>query len=308
MKALQLTFDRDRHAEAAQEPQHRLREQEGPVIRYQWSAVPYLLCVLLLLVPPARIHAAPLLAESQTVVNCLGTIDGSNIPLPGFMSSTCSVLFPVSGGTTGSDANATTAGWLSGTGAPGNPLQVGKAEVSGSNTGSLGGNMSASAQVLFYFDLVTIGVVPPPVGTVTINIEVSGGGTATGISGQYYSQARTDWGVNGAFTNELITTTFNPGPPFAVVHTIDFIDDAITSPLDWDGLIWLTASCSAGGGPGATCDSFVDPIFSFADPGFADFYAFNFSPNITIIPVPAAIWLFGSSLLGLIGSGLTRRR
>jgi len=165
--------------------------------------------------------------------------------------------------------------------------------------------MSAGAQLLFYFDLLSIA--PPPPGppgtnTVTIDIDYNGGGSATGISGQYYSEVRTTWGVAGGLSNELITFASIPDPPFSVTHSIDFIDDPATgtSPTDWSARIWLMASCSAGGGPGATCDAYADPIFSFADPSFADYYAFNFSPNMPIIPVPAAVWLFGSGLIGLI--------
>jgi hypothetical protein len=169
--------------------------------------------------------------------------------------------------------------------------------------------MSASAQLLIYFDLVDlvdIGLPPPPPGTVTINIEYSGGGSGH----QYLSQARTNWGENESFTNEQITNTVISGPSFSgVVHSIDFIDDPLTGPneaLDWDALIWLTASCDAGGGVGATCDAFVDPIVSFADPNHANFYAFNFSSNLPTIPVPPAVWLFGSGLIGLIG--IARRK
>jgi len=284
--------------------QHQLQEWEGFMIRYKWSTVPYLLSVLLLLVPAAVVHAVPV-ATSNTAVNCIGTTDGSNILVSGVTSSTCSELAPSGSGTWGSDADASTSGLLSVPSVPGGSVEVGKAEVSGVNTGSTGGSMSASAQLLIYFDLVDlvdIGLPSPPPGTVTINIEYSGGGSGH----QYLSQARTNWGVNESFTNEQITNTVISGPSFSDTHTINFIDDAVTSPLDWDALIWLTASCDAGGGVGATCDAFVDPIVSFADPNHANFYAFNFSSNLPTIPVPPAVWLFGSGLIGLIG--IARRK
>jgi hypothetical protein len=48
----------------------------------------------------------------------------------------------------------------------------------------------------------------------------------------------------------------------------------------------------------------IDPIFLAANPG----YSLSFSSNIpaAVVPVPAAAWLFGSGLVGLIG--LARRR
>ena len=44
----------------------------------------------------------------------------------------------------------------------------------------------------------------------------------------------------------------------------------------------------------------ADPIFSFVNPADAAIYSFEFSPNMSPIPVPAAAWLFGSAL-GLLG-------
>lgn len=248
-------------------------------------------------------------AESQTAVNCSGVIDGTNVLVPGFTSANCTFLSL--DGTLGSDAQSSTSGWLSGTGAPGDPLRVGRAEASGVNTGSLGGNMSGGAQLLFYFDLVSIGQALPPPGTVTIKVEYKGSGAATGTSGQYYVEARSTWGIGGSLTNEAISTTFSPsGAPFNEFHTIQFMDDpgAGITPLDWSARIWLIASCSAGGGPGATCNAFADPIFTFADPTHAEHYAFNFSPNISIIPVPAAAWLFYSGMVLIIGVARRRTR
>ena len=115
------------------------------MIRYKRSTVPYLLSVLLLLVPAAVVHAVPV-ATSNTVVNCIGTTDGSSILVSGVTSSTCSELAP--DGTWGSDADASTSGLLSVPSVPGGSVKVGKAEVSGVNTGSTGGSMSASAQLL----------------------------------------------------------------------------------------------------------------------------------------------------------------
>ena len=44
----------------------------------------------------------------------------------------------------------------------------------------------------------------------------------------------------------------------------------------------------------------VDPLFEFFDPNDAALYTINFSANLATVPVPAAAWLFGSGLLGLL--------
>ena len=105
------------------------------MIHHHWSKVTSLFCVPLLFVLSTAVQAQDLpLAESQTVVNCAGVIDGTNVFVPGFTSANCSFLSL--DGTLGSDAFSSTSGWLSGTGAPSDPLRVGRAEASGVNTGS----------------------------------------------------------------------------------------------------------------------------------------------------------------------------
>jgi hypothetical protein len=45
----------------------------------------------------------------------------------------------------------------------------------------------------------------------------------------------------------------------------------------------------------------------FYDPNYGGFnFNFNLQGSMTVVPIPAAVWLFGSGLLGLLG--LARRK
>ena len=88
---------------------------------------------------------------------------------------------------------------------------------------------------------------------------------------------------------------------------------ADTEPLT----IILEATCtsSAPGDGSSSCQALIDPLIEFDQATFDDIYgensfiledylAIELSPNLSPapVPVPAAAWLFGSGLLGLIGA------
>jgi hypothetical protein len=58
--------------------------------------------------------------------------------------------------------------------------------------------------------------------------------------------------------------------------------------------------------------AWVDPVFGFDQAAFnalyginsfvlSDYYQFNYSPNMSTVPIPGAVWLLGTGLIGLIG-------
>jgi hypothetical protein len=50
----------------------------------------------------------------------------------------------------------------------------------------------------------------------------------------------------------------------------------------------------------------ADPLLAFVDPSDAELFEFIVSPGLVTVPIPPALWLFGSGLLGLIG--ISRRK
>ena len=93
---------------------------------------------------------------------------------------------------------------------------------------------------------------------------------------------------------------------------------ADTEPLT----IILEATCtsSAPGDGSSSCQALIDPLIEFDQATFDDIYgdnsfvledylAIELSPNLSPppVPVPAAAWLFGSGLIGLIGAARRKR-
>jgi hypothetical protein len=162
----------------------------------------------------------------------------------------------------------------------------------------------AAGWVTFYVQPENI--IPPPFtpADLPIYFEASGHGSTT--SGTAYLQLISDFG------NYLSTH----GEPF----------DLNTTKWTRAGdllYIYLNASCSARQAGGydlsnwpptptsasAHCEAAIDPTIHFDQAAFdakygansftlTDYYRLHFSDNI--VPVPAAVWLFGSGLLGLI--------
>ena len=80
----------------------------------------------------------------------------------------------------------------------------------------------------------------------------------------------------------------------------------------------ISAGCYVGAWAGgdntsrAECQSYVDPTIYLDQEAFdakygsesfllSDYYTLQFSDNVGVVPLPAAAWLFGSGLLGLVG-------
>jgi hypothetical protein len=140
-----------------------------------------------------------------------------------------------------------------------------------------------------------------------------------------FTYTSNDFGVVGSYTMDENDLLNNIGDPYAGQVSNNFIIDLNFSV---DGKTWSTAdivrSASAGYFTTGSIPE-VDPGSTngaYATNGFGSIVQFNpnttgvrfgnisllgtWSTSVSAVPVPAAIWLFGSGLLGLIG--MARRK
>ena len=141
----------------------------------------------------------------------------------------------------------------------------------------------------------------------TANIPLNGGGSITG-SGQLVAQDTLSTGYDGIFTGYLVTSITGTYAGEAItsllgVNAIGGNDNLINTSdklLDVDGLAFtLAASLPDYGG---------NQINLYHEGnGYSDNnYHTNFSVSgftLTQTPIPAAIWMVGSALAGLVGFG-----
>lgn len=184
---------------------------------------------------------------------------------------------------------------------------------------------SGITSTTFFMGIVSLDIAPVTTSTIPVSFTASGGVT---IDGGIYS----DFSGGSAFT-----IFNNPSDPSFTFPTDDFsavvsgvgaaafdetlsLDLALPPPGEYFNIL-MQAGCvarvSAGGAPddptktGSTsCSAFVDPAFAFDQAAFdlqmgadtfllEDYYRIDLSDNL-VIPVPAAVWLFASGLVGLI--------
>ena len=86
--------------------------------------------------------------------------------------------------------------------------------------------------------------------------------------------------------------------------TCNLDDGCPVTPVEVSVMAYASLKLDMGESGSSGANAYADPVISI-DPGFADAHLFDivFSPGV--IPVPAAVWLFSSGILGLIG--LARR-
>jgi len=115
-----------------------------------------------------------------------------------------------------------------------------------------------------------------------------GGGYITGESDRYGGQY---WARNGDFITEIQNDNAYFTMAFDKMTMVGVLDDMVYG------------DCTPGGMMGLTCMT----GHTNADVGYyGSMGAFPWSLELTAVPVPAAVWLFGSALLGLVG--VSRRR
>ena len=104
-----------------------------------------------------------------------------------------------------------------------------------------------------------------------------------------------------AGTDPLNSTYFGAGPNI-FGYQFDNLDSLITGFLDDGETVVVTASLfvslDAPGFETGGAAIIGDPL---------DLSAGAFSASLSMVPVPAAVWLFGSGLLGLIGIARRKR-
>lgn len=116
----------------------------------------------------------------------------------------------------------------------------------------------------------------------------------------------------GATLENLFVTTSNVSGPagFSVTFALH-VDDPVTGPtLVFDNIFYLPLNSTS------------ENLYRFLDPGnysasvfgqgadVAGTYSLDYSVglNVSAVPVPAAVWLFGSGFLGLVGIARRKRR
>ena len=150
-------------------------------------------------------------------------------------------------------------------------------------TGSIGGGTWSVASTTPFFGVVWNAHDGTTFGPGTYTIDTIEGGVYTGVvvgAGQIGGHILFDWGATA--------------------------DIDVINVWDVAGSVYTSTDVTAGAGTGAnTPITAPDGIRGL---GMIDgaFVGFNANFDFTAVPVPAAVWLFGSGLLGLVG--VARRR
>ncbi|MEN8130922.1 MAG: hypothetical protein ABFS45_12165 [Pseudomonadota bacterium] len=119
------------------------------------------------------------------------------------------------------------------------------------------------------------------------------------------------------FVIEAATNVLDPTDDFDSILWTDLIT---TDTPYWFNLIARCTSFSTPEPTAASCTALADPIIEFDQVAFdammgedtfslADEFQIQFSPSFenVVIPLPPAVWLFGSGLLGLVGIARQRK-
>ncbi|MCP5145760.1 MAG: hypothetical protein H6978_13205 [Gammaproteobacteria bacterium] len=174
-----------------------------------------------------------------------------------------------------------------------------------------GARVSGSGQVQYSMTIAG------PVGNdvpIAVSAFISVSGSASGDNA--YGVARGEIiGLPIPFNGNIVVCSWfgysQPSCPFGPADGIDW--DINTSTVVRSGTVYeftLKASATAVAGTvteGGAADYqiIVDPVFSFVNSADAELYSFQFSPNLTPVPLPAGCWLVASALVVL--RGCTRR-
>ena len=179
---------------------------------------------------------------------------------------------------------------------------------------------SVAGPLTSYYDLAPAGVVPPGDGAVTSEV-FAGVGAAAGLFAYAYQISPTvlsaapisglafNWqGVAssvGGDTSAYDSTGGTFPAPFVLGGTAPVGVDLTGGVLD---ISFFGAKIPAGG------DNYVVYLFSPLPPGIVGSNIKDGTVTVTDalvyspVPIPGAVWLFGTGVLGLLGIGYTRRR
>lgn len=270
--------------------------------------------------------------ESNVSGHCLDTTFPAN-PLemvPGTLTDYCKIIGQVIGepgnnyGANAQAAGKTSYGYTPGSGQQG----VGTAEVEVRTQvfpgSAQSGNAGADAQaILEYYMGIVVGKPPPiPQGSyIPIKLEGQYGGYGFGLNSWGVNIRLTDWDTLNWLLDKYLPETNTGWPPYdpnnpqmpIANYTLEtLIPDSAVYQIHIEA--WCQATASIKLANVAGCGAYVDPIISFDQEAFdelmgentfnlEEYYHLEFSP----VPVPPAIWLIGSGLIGLIGIARRKR-
>jgi hypothetical protein len=149
---------------------------------------------------------------------------------------------------------------------------------------------SGEGWVNYSMEITQTGTPPEEISGIPVTMTV--GGSTKGVGSEAYAAIQGP-GVSGKYL---------PGvaPPLSL---------AVGSVYT----IIIVADCSADAAHSPDCQAVADPVFTFDQAHFpdfnlADYYSFEYSPNLTGAPTPepSSLVLLGAGLLGLIGLSLKK--
>ena len=115
-----------------------------------------------------------------------------------------------------------------------------------------------------------------------INVSFDLFGSVSGSGGVFFAEGFSELSGGGTSASEI----FGGGPLFPNGTWTTYNFTHIAGP-DISGGFTLQLKTDCGANPGCVVDAYIDNVSIMAD--------------VNPVPVPAAVWLFGSGLLGLIG-------
>jgi hypothetical protein len=232
-----------------------------------------------------------------TATGILGTLGAVFLATPASAASlaTSSVIcsYPIMQSSSSCAANGSSA-----TAAAGSLTVIAQA----SNSGGFTSNASGSAYG--YFDLASsTGTFGDAFVPVLIDAYLY---TNLGGGGSYNNgQAEADFGIGGDVISACSGSVINCGSKPTSLLISDYRYDVGTGNPNNIAMFVQASVGLNSDGPStgyATADPYIriDPVFLSTHPQYSLVFSANFT-NAPIVPIPAAVWLFGSGLLGLVG-------
>ena len=147
-------------------------------------------------------------------------------------------------------------------------------------SGTYSGNLNVGGFTLMKQANMGIGQVTPDGQIINISFDMRG---SVGIGGVVFAEFFSELDGGGTSKAEIL---FGGGPLFPNASWTNYSTTATTGS-DVNGGVTLQLKVDCGANPSCVSDVYFDNVSVTAD--------------VSAVPVPAAAWLFGSGLLGLVG-------